>query len=348
MTSRLLVPVTILGLIACRGGDAKPAGNDTPAVVGAQTATATQGPFTETVTAIGTVAARAGHYAELSAPAPTRVARIYVSAGDAVRAGDPLVEFERAPFDAAAQSAQVALTNAEHAAARAERLVSAGIMARKDADQAQADLAQARANAVTTERAQQLATLRSPIAGVVTRMSAVLGASADPAQPVVAVADPALLDVLFSLAPTEGVGIKPGAAITVSSGQGTHGEPLGTGAVISVGATVDSASRGITVRARVTHPARALRIGETIFGQIAIATHAHAVMIPVQALVPDGDGLKVFVVDSGRAHARTVTVGGRTESAAEITNGLKAGETVVTVGAYGVEDSAKVVPLSKP
>ena len=349
----LLVLLVMVGA-GCQGGKAAEAAGDgkgdasVPAVVGAQTAVATEGAFTELVTAIGSVVPRPGRYAELSAPAPTRVARIFVAAGDPVQAGAPLVEFERAPFDAAAQSAAVALTNAEHAADRAQRLAAAGILARKEADQAQGDLAQARANDVTAHRAQELATLRAPIAGVVTRMTAVLGASADPSQVVVAVADPAALDLAFSLSPADGALIKPGAAITVSAGQATHGDLLGTGTVTTVGAAVDSASRGITVRAHLTRPSRALRIGETVFGQIAAAVHAHAVKVPVQALVPDGegDGLKVFVVEQGLAHARPVTVGGRTESEAEITDGLKAGEVVVTEGAYGVDDSAKVVPLS--
>jgi membrane fusion protein (multidrug efflux system) len=335
--------IALLVLVACKGAaDEK---KDVEPVVNAQTATAVQQSFTETLTAIGTVTPRPGHYAELAAPAPTRVAHIFVSPGDVVHEGDPLVEFERAPFDAAAQSAKTALDNAEHSAQRAERLASAGIMARKDADQAQADLAQAKANAVTAERAQQLATLRSPISGTVTRMSAILGASADPSQPVVAVADPAMLDIVFSLSPGDGAQVRGGNAIVLTSGRSAEGESLGQGQVASIGATVDSASRGVLVRARLTHPTRALRIGETVFGRIAVAVHPHAVVIPIQALVPDGDGLKVFVVESGHGLARKVTVGGRTETDAEITEGLKAGEVVVTIGAYGMEDSAKVVPL---
>lgn len=329
---------------ACKGGGSEEK-KDVEPVVNAQTATAVQQSFTETVTAIGSVTPRPGHYAELSAPAPTRVAHIFVAPGDIVHEGDPLVEFERAPFDAAAQSARTALDNAQHAADRAERLAAAGIMARKDADQAQADLAQARANAVTAERSQQLATLRSPISGTVTRMSAILGASADPSQPVVAVADPAMLDIVFSLSPGDGAQVRSGNAIVLTSGRNAEGESLGQGQISSVGATVDSASRGVLVRARLTHGNRALRIGETVFGRIAVAVHPHAVVIPVQALVPDGDGLKVFVVESGHGMARKVTVGGRTETDAEITEGLKAGDVVVTVGAYGMEDSAKVVPL---
>jgi hypothetical protein len=41
-----------------------------------------------------------------------------------------------------------------------------------------------------------------------------------------------------------------------------------------------------------------------------------------------------------------VTVGARTDSTAEITEGLKVGERVVTYGAYGVEDSVKVTTAS--
>lgn len=315
------------------------------AVVGARTARATEGPFTVAITAIGTVAPRPGRYAELSAPAPTRVARIFVAAGDAVQAGAPLVEFDRAPFDAAAASAEASLTAAEHAADRATRLAAAGILPRKDLDQTQADLAQARSTAVAAERAQQLATLHAPITGVVTRMTAVLGASVDPSQPVVAVADPSALDLAFSLSPSDGALVHPGAAVSVTAGQATRGERLGDGMVTTVGETVDSLTRAITVRARLSHPARTLRIGETIIGRIAVAVHPHAVLVPVQALVPDGDATKVFVVVKGVAHAQPVSVGGRTETVAEITDGVNAGDEVVTEGAYGVEDSAQIKTL---
>ena len=56
----------------------------------------------------------------------------------------------------------------------------------------------------------------------------------------------------------------------------------------------------------------------------------------------------MFVVDAaGIAHERDVKVGAAARDGVEITEGLKAGERVVTYGAYGVEDSAKVVPLER-
>jgi hypothetical protein len=77
-----------------------------------------------------------------------------------------------------------------------------------------------------------------------------------------------------------------------------------------------------------------------------VATRPAAIVIPAEALVPEGDAFHVFVVDAkGIAHERDVTVGGRSAAGVEITEGLKAGERIVTTGAFGVQDSAKVTPL---
>ena len=325
--------------------------SDAPAGVQAGTAVATVQAFPQLVNAIGTVTPRPGSFAELAAPAPTRVARIFVAPGQRVAEGDSLIEFERAPFDAAARSAETALENAQRAYARAVRLVQAGILPQKDADQAAADLAQAQVAAVTARRAQQLATLRAPLGGVVTRMTAVLGATADQSQPLVEVADPAALDIVFNVSPAEAARIHAGDAVTLSTGEGASGEALGQGAVMGVAATVDSISRAVAVRARLVRPSptRSPRIGEAVFGRIVTGVHPRAVTVPVEALVPGGgDAFQVFVVDSGGiAHARPVTVGARTESLAEILTGLAAGETVVTAGAYGIQDSAKIVRVAR-
>ena len=65
--------------------------------------------------------------------------------------------------------------------------------------------------------------------------------------------------------------------------------------------------------------------------------------------MPTGEGFKVFVVDEkGIAQSRPVKIGGRTDHAAWITDGLKAGENIVTQGAYGVDDSAKVETGGRP
>lgn len=343
-----LALLVALGVAACGGGGDEDEAAAAPRVA-ARTAVVTLRPFTETLDAIGTVAARPGHVATLAAPAPARVARVEVAVGQRVAPGTVLVVFDQTGFVAAEHAADAALAAAERSAERTRRLVDEGIAPRKDLDQATAELAQAQANAATARRAEVLSVLRSPIAGVVTQLQATLGAMVDPAQPLVSVADPTQVDVVFNVTPGDAARVHPGADVTLRAGQSATGEPLGHGTVVDVGGAVDTVSRSVAVRARIPAARRPLRIGETIFGQIAVRTVPGAVVVPLAALVPEGDAFQVFVVDpAGVAHARRVTVGARADSVAEITSGLAVGERIVTQGAYGVEDSARVVPLGAP
>jgi len=332
---------------ACKGKEGEGGDEAGHAVVSAQTVVVAPQAFTETIGALGTVVARAGHVATLSAPAAGRVGRVLVTVGQTVTRGQLLVELDQAPFAAALQSAEAALAAAERANERQQRLAQEGIVPRKDAEQAAADLARAQSDASVARRNAQLSVLHAPIGGVVTRMSATIGASVDPAQPLVEISDPRALDILLNVTPTEAANVRPGTKVTLSAGQSGSGEPLGVGTVVDVSSTVDSVTRSVAVRVQAPTTRRALRIGETVNGAIVIATRSSAIVIPAEALVPEGEEFKVFVVDAGGiAHEREVKVGGRSAAGVEITEGLKAGERIVTYGAYGMEDSVKVVPLA--
>jgi membrane fusion protein (multidrug efflux system) len=337
-----------LAIGACTKKDAAGSDAEVPPVVGARTAVVTRRPVRETIDGIGTIATRPDHMAQMSAPAVTRVTKVYVTVGQQVSEGAPLVSFDRAPLDAQAAAASTALTAAQRGLEREKRLVDAGIAPRKDLDQAANELARANADAIAGQRMQARSTLRAPISGVVTAMTAVLGATVDPAQTLIAVADLSSLDLLMPIPPDAAARVHRGATVDMTAHASGDSEALGTATVADIGGTIDSTSRAVIVRAPITHPARQLRIGETVFARIILAAHANAVTVPTEALVPDGEGFKVFVVDAQHmAHATPVTVGVRDGGFAEVTQGLSGGETVVTYGAYGVEDSAKVTSTSE-
>ena len=327
---------------ACKPGADKEAA--VPTAVTVKSVLVTAQPYTETIGALGTVAARSGHVASLSAPAPARIAQVLVSTGQRVGIGTRLVVFEQTPFREAARAAEAALTLAQRAHDRAQTLSGAGIIPRKDLDQATSDLAKARNDVAIARRAEQLSVLRSPINGVVTQLSAVLGASADVTQPLVQIADPSALDIVLGTTPALAAKIRPGNKVELRAGQNATGESLGIGTVVHIGATVDSTARNVAIRATLPASARPLRIGETIYGDIAIATRVNSISIPVDALIPEGDQFKVFVVDAKNvAHARPVTPGAKNQKTVEIVKGLAAGERVVTYGAYGLDDGSTVV-----
>jgi membrane fusion protein (multidrug efflux system) len=342
--SRSHIWLAVALLAGCRGD----AGEESvQAVVKVRTAVVRLQPFTETVGAIGVVAARPGHMATLTAPATARVVSVNVAVGQHVGAGTTLVELDQTSFVATARTAEAALATAQRAYDRTRRLVEEGIAPRKDLEQAAADLERAGGDAANARRQQEFAIVRSPIGGVVTRVGAVIGATADPSIVLVEIADPNALDIYFTVTPTQAALVRRNAKITLSAGQNGSGEPLGVATIVDVGGVVDTLSRGVMLRAQAPTTRRPLRIGETVFGEIVATVKPNALVIPIDALVPDGEEFKVFVVDAaGTAHARTVEVGGKTDKVAEITSGLTAGERVVTYGAYGIEDSAKVVPLA--
>jgi cobalt-zinc-cadmium efflux system membrane fusion protein len=340
LTAIILMPLICLAACAHSGEEEEQG----PTAVAVRTVVVTPGTFTETVGAIGTIQARAGHSASLSAPAAARISQLTAAVGQRVSPGTTLIVFEQAPFREAARSAEAKLSAAQHAYDRARSLNSEGILPRKDVEQAAAELASARADAVAARRSAQLSVLRSPISGVVTRVNASLGASVDTSQPLVDIADPSAIEAVLGLSPEEAAKVRVGNTVDLRAGQSASGEQLGTGRVIDIGAMVDSATRNVSARVSIPAAKRVLRIGETIYGEIAISERATVISIPSEALVPEGDGFRVFVVDvKNVAHARAVTVGVREPTRVEIRSGLAAGERVVTYGAYGLDDGSTVV-----
>ena len=339
------VALSLVLLAGCRKGEDE---GSVAAEVHVGTAVARSMAMPQVITATGTVAPRPGHVADLSAPAATRVARVAVALGAAVRAGDVLVEFEQAPFAAAARSAETALATAQAAYDRAARLAQAGVLPRKDVDQAAADLAAAQSNSVTARRSLELATLRAPITGVVTRMDAVMGQPVEANQSLVQVVDPSALDVVFPVSAEAVAGVRAGATVVLFAGEDARGDSLGSARVTAVAAAVDTVTRAVSVRASLGRTARPLRVGEAVSGRIILGVHAGAIVIPAEALVPAGEGFRVFVVTQGLARSHDVRVGSRVDSLVEIREGVAAGDTVVTYGAYGLQDSVKVVRATRP
>src|SRR2546423_6281317 len=114
-------------------------------------------------------------------------------------------------------------------------------------------------------------------------MTAVLGATADVAQALVEVADPAALDILLSVTPNDAARLHQGAKVSLTAGQNATGEPIGVGSVIDIGGTGGTASRGGNVGGQGPTTRRPLRISQTVYAQVAAARHPNAGIVPLEA-----------------------------------------------------------------
>lgn len=351
LSARTCMAVLVIALaspltMSCSKGDASDA--DVTPVVSVRTEAVRLAPFAHAIQAIGPVVPTPSGYAELSAPTQSRVRHVYAAVGQPVSAGEALVALDAIQLSSASSSAVAAREAARHAYDRATKLAAAGIIPRKAVDQARADLAQTTAAAVAAEHAYSLSMLRSPISGVVTRMSAITGSTVDPSQVLVAIAKQSALQVLLQLSPSDAAAVRVGAAVQLASGEGRDATIIGSGSVMSVGAAIDSATRSVPVRVRVESTTRPLRLGETVVGRIGVNDASRVAAIPAAALVPDGgDQFRVYVVRNGVAYSTPVTVGMRSDSLVEISRGLSSGEIVVTSGAYGLEDSSRVTVVKR-
>src|SRR4029078_8293855 len=133
-TTRWYVALALV--VACKGGTSGGDAATPQAAGGVKTAVVTKGPFTETLGALGTIVPRPGHVAALAAPQPARITRVFVTTGQHVAQGEPLVEPDQTPLRAATAAAEATLAAAQKSNDRQQRLASEGIVARKDADQA--------------------------------------------------------------------------------------------------------------------------------------------------------------------------------------------------------------------
>jgi multidrug efflux pump subunit AcrA (membrane-fusion protein) len=93
-----------------------------------------------------------------------------------------------------------------------------------------------------------------------------------------------------------------------------------------------------------------MKAGASATLSMTAKTVPNALIVPADAVVTDDDGKKsVMVIGSdGIAHKRDVQTGIESADAVQITNGVKAGEQLVTVGAYGLPDNTKVKVEAPP
>src|SRR5436190_1865661 len=117
-----------------------------------------------------------------------------------------------------------------------------------------------------------------------------------------------------------------------------------TGEVDFVDPVVQLPGRTILVKAQVPNPARLLQPGMFIEARLVTAVRPQAVVVPEDAVVPAEGSSFVWVVVAGKADRRKVNLGVRTPGFVEITDGVKAGDQVVTGGLAMLAPGAPVMP----
>jgi HlyD family secretion protein len=183
--------------------------------------------------------------------------------------------------------------------------------------------------------------MRSPIKGVVTDRPLFAGETAAAGAPLVTVMDTTSMLAKVHLAQSAAQGVKVGDAATVTL-PGVA-DPL-PARVTLVSPALDPGSTTLEIWLRLDNRNGMLKAGTPVHTSVTGRTVANALLVPAMALLTGQDGGKYVMLmgQDSAAHKRAVKVGITDGDNAQIVNGLQASDTVITDGAYGLDDGTKV------
>ena len=194
-------------------------------------------------------------------------------------------------------------------------------------------LTAAKGKAASAEASLSYAKIVSPIDGVVTDRPFYPGETPTAGAPLITVMNLSEVVARAHISPEAAASMKVGDAATVS----LPGQDAGArGKVTLVSPTLDPSSTTVEIWIQAPNPRGTFKAGAGARVTIVTRTAPHAVVVPAAALLtaPDG-GTSVIVVDAGnKPHKQAVKVGIRDDDDAQITDGLKVGDRVVTSGAF--------------
>ncbi len=311
----------------------------------------------ESIRVAARLEARPGGTADVAAPIDGRLTRVLdVTLGTRVSRGQELARLLPPPavpgdlpqLQRARTDAQTALALATRDRERAERLTAAGAAPAKRLDEARAAEEQARAhvtaadaslaqyNAARTGGAADAAgsfIVRAPIDGVIAQRDAATGANVTAGAILFRVVDATQIQVVGQVPESEAARAR---LVTAAEIEVPDLEPrIPGGRLVSVGKVLDPQSRTVPITFAFDNRGPALPVGQAVALHLLMNVTAPKPVVPAAALVDDAGRPIVFVQLEGETfERRAVTLGPRSGDLVQILSGVKAGERVVTKGAY--------------
>lgn len=328
------------------GTQVRLSGEGTADAVGLKMATAEERPFAPGLEVVGQLEFNANRLAELSPKEAALVVEVRVDVGDDVKAGQGLVVVTSASAGkdrAELQGADAALTAAQSALARKQQLV--GVVAQREIDEAQADLAAAQANrdaalaALKSQGADLDASaggrlvLSAPFAGTVVARDAVVGRNVDAGHVLLQVADVSVMWAQLDVPEEQAAQVQPGQKVILHL-DGDKGPGL-EGKISRVAASVDPRTRTVRARVELPNPDKKLKAGSFLRARIETVGEKGALVVPREAVqTAEGNSLVFADRGGGLFDPVRVTVGRSDGDNVEIVAGLAPGTRIVTTGAF--------------
>lgn len=299
------------------------------------------------ISAVGSISGKQS--VQVAAETSGTVTKLFFESGAVVKQGQVLVELdartESAQLAALQSRATLAKTNME----RTKHLLDVGAIARTELDNASNEVVAAE-SALEALRAQVgQKTIRAPFAGKTGIRAVNVGQYLAPGVMVTTLESLGGMFVDFSLPQDNLSLLAVGNAVRV----GVRGDStMFDGKITAVDPTIDPVTRNIKVRASIDEHGDKLRSGMYVTVQVVLPTQTNVVAVPQTAVIHATYGNSVFVIEDGKSPAgqptkvarqQFVKLGVTRGDFVAVTNGLKAGQRVVSEGAFKLRNGAPIL-----
>ena len=286
----------------------------------------------EDAQAVGTLRSRQG--VMLRPEVSGRISRFGFADGQRVRRGQLLVQLDdtlqAAQLRQAEALAGIARTNLQ----RNRELVAQNFVSQSVVDQSAASLEVAVAQVALAEAQMSRMKILAPFDGVAGIRSVDVGDYVKDGADLVNVEDTTQVWVDFRLPERYLAQLKPGQQVEVAldamPGRSFRAQ------IDALDSQLDANGRSLLVRARLANPDGALRTGMFARTRTLLAVRDSALVVPEEALVPQGGKqylIKVVDGAQGKVSQRLeARIGARVPGKVEILNGVAEGDLVVTAG----------------
>ena len=268
----------------------------------------------------------------ISSSLPNRIKKIYVEVGDHVKAGQKLVDLDRANL--AQQKLQ--LDNLELEYNRVKELFAVGGASQQQVDQMRTQYETAK---TSYENLDENTVLVSPTNGVVTARNYDNGDLATGAILTVMQIQPVKVEV--NISESDFTKVKLGMPVDVNVE--VYGDEVFKGKVSLIHPTIDPATRTFVTEINIPNGDNRIRPG--MFARVNIDFGSvNRVVVPDQAVVKrSGSGDRfVYVYKDGKVSFNQVQLGRHMDTSYELISGVENGSEVVIAGQSRLKDGAPV------
>ena len=266
------------------------------------------------------------------------VEKVFVVAGQSVRAGQPIAWVNRTIASAMLEQSKVELDRADAELARAKKAGTSLTASRREA--ATFTAAAAAANYKVMSLRASATTIKAPFAGVVAKTSVEVGEVVPPGGTIARLVSVDPVHVSVTVSDRDVVSLEPGLDVQVSAG--ARGKNF-SGKVARISPAADLKTRAFEVVVEVANAEGLLLPGMISTVRLSRKLDENAIAIPQYVLVTRREGNGVFVAEGGVAKWRPLKLGRVVRGQVLVDEGLASGESVIVTGHRELADGDAIL-----